>query len=378
MALTGLLVWQVPAIAESTTAAPEVDLSDIRLTDHGAFAPVAGGGQAELTVDPELQRKAERLLAGAHPAAGAAVALDARTGKVLVWASIPNDRQHSPLYRLAAPAASVFKIVTTAALLERTRITPTTRVCIAGGMHEIEREHLDPPRAGARSCAPFFTALGHSRNAAFAQLVTQSMARDDLVETAQHFGFNQSLPFDVDIPMGELEVPYNDLSFARTATGFENSRLSPLGAASLAAIVAASGSVYQWHIVERSEGWQAPAHAHAVRRAIRPRTAQWLRRMMEVTVTSGTSLDAFSDEHGQSYLAGIRVAGKTGTLKPDEDASTASWFTGFAPSRDPRIIVSVLLENRRVWRRKANQVARDLLRCYFAAHGVRGVTDPVE
>lgn len=379
LATTGLLVWQAPALGDVVPSAPpHVDLSEIRLTDRGALAPISGGGEALLTLDVELQRKSERLLTAAHPSAGAIVALDARTGKVLVWAGIPHDIEHGPLYRSAAPSASVFKIVTTAALLERTRVTPRTRICIAGGAHAVEREHLEAPADAEASCGSFFTALGHSRNAVFAQLATHSMSRDDLVETGEHFGFNQPLPFDVAVPMGELSVPFNDLDFARTATGFENSRLSPLGAASLAAIVAASGAVYEMHIVERANDWQAPRRARALRHAIRPRTAYWLGRMMEVTVTSGTSFDAFTDEHGRSYLGAIRVAGKTGTLRPDEDVRTSSWFTGFAPSRDPRIVVSVLLENGTVWRRKANEVARDVLRAYFAARGVRGVTDPVE
>jgi cell division protein FtsI/penicillin-binding protein 2 len=375
----GLLVWHAPALGDvERRLPPQVDLSSIRRVDQHAVASVAGGGEAELTLDVTLQDKAERLLAAARPAAGAIVALDLRTGKILVWTGVPGGAAHGALYRPAAPAASVFKIVTTAALLERTRITPDTRVCIRGGVHAIEREHLDPPRDGSASCSPFFAALGHSRNAVFAQLATHSMARDDLVEIARRFGFNQALPFDVSIPMGELEVPYNDLSFARTATGFQGSKLSPLGAAELAAIVAGSGFVREKHIVERAGTWQAPARARVIRRAIRERTAHWLRRMMEVTTASGTSFSAFHDEHGRSYLGGVRVAGKTGTLKPDEDAGTASWFIGFAPSRDPRIVVSVLLQNGDVWRRKANEVARDVLRAYFAARRTKGVTDPTE
>jgi hypothetical protein len=35
--------------------------------------------------------------------------------------------------------------------------------------------------------------------------------------------------------------------------------------------------------------------------------------------------------------------------------------------------VSVLLENGSVWRRKAVEVARDVLRSYFAARGIGGI-----
>jgi penicillin-binding protein A len=54
-----------------------------------------------------------------------------------------------------------------------------------------------------------------------------------------------------------------------------------------------------------------------------------------------------------------------------------SWFVGFAPSRSPEIVVSVMLENGPTYRRKANELARDLLRTYFRAHGrAQTVTDP--
>jgi cell division protein FtsI/penicillin-binding protein 2 len=54
-----------------------------------------------------------------------------------------------------------------------------------------------------------------------------------------------------------------------------------------------------------------------------------------------------------------------------------SWFVGFAPSRNPEIVVSVMLVNGHTYRRKANELARDLLRTYFRSHGhSQSVTDP--
>jgi cell division protein FtsI/penicillin-binding protein 2 len=100
--------------------------------------------------------------------------------------------------------------------------------------------------------------------------------------------------------------------------------------------------------------------------------------MLEVTIETGTSRAAFTGPDGKRYLPGIRVAGKTGTLKPGRgDDTMTSWFVGFAPSRSPEIVVSVMLVNGRTYRRKANEVARDLLRAYFRAHGrAQTVTDP--
>ncbi len=350
------------------------------VSDGGVTAPTSSGDRARLTVSPSLQRTAATLLARANPVSGAIVAADARTGRILVWADRRQGggRPGSVLAERQAPAASVFKIITTTALLERGNVHPQKRVCWSGGEHGISRRHLAAPVRGKIQCGPFGQALGYSRNAVFAQLATNNLMHSDLVETLERFGFNAPVPFDASVQLGKVSVPFDDLGFARTAAGFENSTLSPLGALSLAYDIAAGGQAIRLRIVEQAGSYSAPAKRQFVRRVMSQHTAANLRWMMEVTVHSGTSLEAFSDESGQSYLGKVRVAGKTGTLQESSGSPTTTWFVGFAPSRDPQIVVSVLIENGAVWRRKANEVARDLLRAYFAAQGVYGVSDPLD
>jgi cell division protein FtsI/penicillin-binding protein 2 len=151
-----------------------------------------------------------------------------------------------------------------------------------------------------------------------------------------------------------------------------------LGALTLAYDVAARGQAIRLHIVEQAGTYSAPPKREHVRWVMSEHAAANLRWMMEVTVHSGTSLEAFSDESGQSYLGKVRVAGKTGTLQESPSDPTTTWFVGFAPSRNPQIVVSVLIENGKVWRRKANEVARDVLRAYFANQGTPGVSHPLK
>jgi penicillin-binding protein A len=358
---------------------PAIDLAERRLSGERFVAPTPAGGWVDLTLDPDLQRDAERLLEGANPIAGAIVAVEARTGDVLAWAERRRDgSSRSVITSAHAPAASVFKLVTTAALFERGDVTPSERVCIAGGTRGIERRHLDPPREGDIRCAPFFQALGHSKNAAYAQLATHRLVRSDLIEVSERLGFNGSVPFDVPVLVGTLSVPYNDLDFARTAAGFRGTTLTPLGGAYLAGVIANGGLAPRFRILaEASDEAGVPP---AENRVLGSTTAHRLERMMEVTVESGTARSAFHDDLGHPLLGNQRVAGKTGTLHPSEASreGAASWFIGFAPARSPRIIVSVLLENGGVWRRKAAEVARDVLRSYFAARRAPGVKPPLE
>ena len=341
-------------------------------------APLAAGGETPLTLDPELQQAALKILSTANPVRGGMVVVDAHSGKVLAWAEVARDgRHHQVLSTARVPAASVFKLVTTAALFETTTLSPKEHVCISGGVHGIERRHLDAPRGDeAIDCSPFATAIGYSKNAVFAQLATHRLLRSGLVDTAQALGFNGLVPFELEVPVGTLEVPYGDLEFARAAAGFQGSTLSPLGGAYLASVVAHGGEATKFRVTE-PDGDPGDEEAEYVARVLKPLTAERMRRMMEVTVRSGTCHHAFSDERGRPYLGNLRVSGKTGTLRPEANEGMTSWFIGFAPSQKPEVIVSVMLENGAVWRRKSNELARDLLRHYFHEHGRPWLTDPL-
>ncbi|MEI9948186.1 MAG: penicillin-binding transpeptidase domain-containing protein [Pseudomonadota bacterium] len=364
---------------------PALDLDRIAQRNGRWVAPLATGGDALLTLDSDLQRAATKILAAANPVRGGMVVLDAHTGKILAWAESARDgRRHQVLTTSRVPAASVFKLVTTAALFETTSLSPKEQVCISGGTHGIERRHLDAPRGDAIECSPFAYAIGYSKNAVFAQLATHRLLRNGLVDTAQALGFNGLVPFDIDVPVGTLEVPYGDLDFARTAAGFQGSTLSPLGGAYLASVIAHGGQAIRIRVTEpnadaRDDQADKPSgdDAQVVARVLKPLTAARLRRMMEVTVRSGTCRHAFNDASGRPYLGNMRVSGKTGTLRPEANEGMTSWFIGFAPSQDPEIVISVMLENGAVWRHKANELARDLLRSYFHAHGRPWISDPL-
>ncbi|HEX2730744.1 MAG TPA: penicillin-binding transpeptidase domain-containing protein [Polyangiaceae bacterium] len=366
-----------PPVVQPPSVVSPLAWDSVSFAGDTAHAHLQDGTPAELTLNLELQRAANQLLREAFPIAGAAILLDVASGRLLAYDQF--TKHGHPTYDVLtgeAPSASVFKLVTTAALLEKTKVEPQTPVCFRGGEREILREHLEPPTRGAGTrCATFATALGFSRNAVYAQLVTEHLMRDDLDQIALKLGFNQALPFDLPARVGSLNLPYNDLDFARAAAGFQHSSLSPLGAAHLAYTVALGGQSARMRLVQRAGDYDAPSERELLGTVLSKVTANRLTRMMEVTVHSGTSLEAFSQPDGSSYLKDIRVAGKTGTLQPADRSSTTTWFTGFAPSRDPKVVVTVFLRNDRVWRHKANQVARDLLRVYFKDH--KGISDPL-
>jgi peptidoglycan glycosyltransferase len=358
-----------------------IDLTKIVLHDDGATAPAPLGRVAHLTLNTALQRVTQRILREFALPEAAVVLLDLNDGKILVWAS---HVERGPLRDLCvestAPAASVFKIVTAAALVETAGVPADIRQCYSGGESRITLTDLvdDPKRD--RWCATLGEAMGRSINTVFARLAVKNLTPATLTNMAQAFGFGEAQPFDVPVGVSDVRIPEDRLGLGRTAAGFWNTTLSPLEGAMIAGTVANRGETLRPVLVESVRDasgtlYEAPKRS-VLRRTIRPETAAALTAMMETTTSSGTSHRAFRDLEGRAFLPNISVAGKTGSLMRAETQQFYTWFVGFAPSRAPEVAVSVLAVNTPTWRAKANVVARDVLRAYFASKGASGVTRP--
>ncbi len=362
-----------------------LDLSRMTSDSAGPAAPT-GVGTARLTLDPELQRTALGLMSAHHLPEAAVVLMDAATGRLLVYAShVDKGPARDLCVEATAPSASVFKIVTAAALIEDAHLEPDTKQCYSGGESRINAVDLieDPQRD--RWCTTLAGALGRSINTVFARLASEHLAPPQLDAMARRFGYGQGVPFDVPVQPSAVHVPTEPLEFARTAAGFWNSTLSPMQAVEMSAIVARGGESVRPGIVDKVVSaagavlWSAPDEPLSHRTLARE-TADRITVMMEQTVREGTSWRAFHDPHGAAFLPGIDVAGKTGTLTDGEAHRYYTWFTGFAPARPApparQVAVAALVVNGPEWQVKANVIAREVLRAYFVSQGSEGVTRP--
>lgn len=375
-----------PPTEPAIDGADRVDLLRIAADSEGSLVAPSASGTARLTLDPALQHEASVLLASHHLPEAALVLMDVATGRLLAYAThVEHGSAHDMCVEATAPSASVFKIVTAAALLEDAHLETDTTECYSGGAERITSFDLiaDPKRD--RWCATLAGAMGRSINAIFARLANEYLAPAQLEAMARRFGYGEPMPFDVPVQPSGLRIPTDPLQFARTAAGFWNTTLSPLEAAELSAIVARRGESVRPRIVDRivsptgSVVWSAPP-AGPLRRVIAPETADRLTAMMQHTIAEGTCRRAFHDRAGRSFLPSVAVAGKTGTLTDSETARFYTWFTGFAPATAAaavaQVAIAVLVVNGPTWEVKANVVARDMLRAYFASKDLPGVTRP--
>jgi penicillin-binding protein 2 len=358
------------------------------------------GKQIQLTIDYDLQQVAEQSL-GARP--GAVVALDPRTGEVLAMASHPsmdandfavrisaedwnklNESTEHPLMNRAIQAqlapGSVFKIVTATAMLED-KVPPEsfTTFCPGYGTfygrqfkcwvyyaktgatsHGVTNLH----EAILKSCDVFFYNVG------------MRLGIDRLAYYGSKFGIGHKTGIDLPseepglMPSAEwVERVYHRKWYPgetiSVSTGQGAVTTTPLQLARMIGGIAMGGVFKQPHLLK-----DAP-NVGEERFPISESTVEKITDAMYGVVNEpgGTG--------GQLKLAGIEFSGKSGTAQvigydtrarvgKTKQFEDNAWFVGYAPRRNPDIVVAVLVqESGKHGGEAAGPVVRDIIKAYY-------------
>ncbi len=326
------------------------------------------GRTAVLTIDPALQKAAEEVLARAQAPMGAIVVMDP-AGRVLALAGRRNAQPAKPqAFELAtttwAPAASIFKIVTAAALIDA-GVDANRQVCYHDGYRSVEASNLRDDRGRDTACNDLTFGLARSQNAIIAKLAHKFLDRKRLTRFARAFGFEAAPRFALACDRSRATIPDGELDFARVAAGFWNTELSALGGAIVANTVASGGLRVAPRLlasVHTDSGTELEVHSESSKRVISGEVARQVAKMMVETTASGTARKGFHDPRGRPFFPGVEVAGKTGSLtRSDNGFIEYSWFVGFAPADAPKVSIAVLLGNPARWHLKAHTAARLVL-----------------
>jgi penicillin-binding protein A len=373
------------AILAKTSAPPDLSSLDLLRMDirpERVVVPLNEGRVAELSLDPLLQRSVQSVMRRYRMPEAGAVMMDVKTGRLLVYASYVRDGEpYDVNVRAVAPAASVFKVITGAALVERANLNAESRQCYHGGRSRVSAEELREDAVKDKWCASLGEAMGRSLNVVFGRLAQKHLVPEDIARMGGAFGFGSAVPFVVPTQASSIDVPEDPVEFARASAGFWHTTLSPLAAVGIAQTIASDGVTLQPRIVTKvlekgQVNWEDDARPRVLRRAVQPPTAREVGKMMTHTVIDGSARAAFHDGKGNPYLPGIGIAGKTGTLTKAQSDQTYTWFVGYAPTDQPEVAIATLVVNTPNWHIKASDLARDALRAYFAKSGRPGVAAP--
>jgi penicillin-binding protein 2 len=358
----------------------------------------------KLTLDFDLQKKAEELLEGRE---GAIIVLEAKTGAVLALASFPtygpnrfinrflpeewqgliSDPTH-PLENRAIRGlyspGSIFKLTMSLAGLDSGVITDRTSF-YCGGSVRVYGATRNCWKAGGHGSLVLDGAIQNSCNVFFYN-VAERMEIDDIARYARMVGFGS--PTGIDLP-GEKEglvptaewkmktrnVPWYPGETISVGIGQGPLLVTPLQVATHTAFIANRGVKVFPHLVspDSKAYWRRWTFLNGgaippITRLKRSDLERVILGMWESVNQGGTGQAARVD--------GFDICGKTGstqTVSLERAAALAqknimvkthSWFTGFGPRKTPEIVVTVLVEYGGMGGATAAPLAREMFSLY--------------
>lgn len=325
------------------------------------------------TIDPKLQKTVESYLKKYRVPYGAFVAIDPKTGKVLALVDhSTRDPEAQHLYlRATYPAASVFKVITAAAVIEEKQITPHTKIRYRGQFNHLKPIYWKDDPKEDKLETTLADALAHSNNVVFAKVAYRWLDTQTLVDYGVRFLFNRPIPFESPVEISRMVIEASERGVARAAAGFGSVNLSPVHAALLAAAIANDGVMMRPCLVDfvthKNNEKIYECVPKTISKTVSPKTAATLREMMGKTVQKGTAQEFFRPRDLERSLRGISIAGKTGSFHGTNPPGRVNWFIAMAPLEDPEIVVAAMLVNDPVWHILAPQLAKVGLASFFGS-----------
>lgn len=313
--------------------------------------PAVDGDDVVLTIDRDLQWKAQQTVAGAveqwGAAGGSAVVYNARTGEVLSLAEYPSYDPNTPgasetdflgnrsISNVFEPG-STGKLFTIAAALEEGTVTPETQYEIPYEMwfdgHRVKDSHQHPDQK-----LTLAGVLRHSSNVGTVQ-ISETLTPEVRYDYLKAFGLGERT--GVELPgesAGLVHPPEDWTGRTRFTTAFgQGYSVNALQMVSAVGTFANDGVRVQPSLiagVRQDDGTLRPLGEPESTRVISSETAATMRVLMD---------NAVDDEISSARVTGYAVGGKTGTAQVGDGTYTAS-FIGFAPADDPEIVVGVFI-----------------------------------
>ena len=307
------------------------------------------GHDLRLTIDSALQGQVESVLAGVgqaySPKGATAIVMDPRNADILAMANWPsvnaNNVEGAPPWARANRAVgftyepgSTFKSVTVAGALQERLVRPSSTYTIGPQIQVADRVIKEAHGTGG-----IFTVsqiLAQSSNVGAVKIGLELGAKH-FDHWVRAFGFARTtgVPVPGESPGIVPQVKdYSGSSMGNLPIG-QGLAVTPLQMAAAYSAIANGGTLLEPRLVLGG----APMR---VRKVVSTSTAKRLQRMLEgVLGPTGTAPEA--------AVAGYDIAGKTGTAEKavaggySQDKVVAS-FIGFAPARDARLLVAVMVD----------------------------------
>lgn len=358
-----------PPLAQLTLP---VELPEI--TDDSTDITLVGqdGKSFVTTLNVRLQRNLEEFIKRRGDPIASVVVVEVKTGRILALAQgrTPNKwgaTVHTGLYS-GFPAASIFKVVPTAAALEVVEIDPTIDMsppdrCANVNPHGLWLRNFAPGNDGIS----LESAFAHSCNSFFAKLAVQYVGMGLIEQYADKFrwGRRRPIPSDFYIPASPIDFPVasesNIQTVGRFAAGFGRVGLSTMHAAWVNLVIANDGRSLPL-LIKKYENGLDPVETDEAP-ILDAQTSWKMRQIMHKTALNGTARSVFHRPRYRELLP--HVGGKTGTLTSPELKAQVTWFVGPYPYENPKIIVSSVVVINGTWHIRGADLAAEALKLWL-------------
>jgi len=329
------------------------------------------GNRVALSLNEKLQAQIFDLFRRFDPLYGVFAAMEPDTGRVVALVGYRRGGESDPWLPLKAiyPAASLIKVITASAAIERGNVSPQDEISYRGGIYGITRPGIHARGGRGIPKMTLEEAIARSANAVFGKVAVNHVGGPVLEEYLSKFGFGQKIPFDLPVEPSRGQVPKEEFELARTGAGFGEVYVSPLHMAMIMSAIASGGAMPRPVLVDRIEDRDGmPLYESSPvkwRDTVLPETANAVVGMMVKTVEMGTSHRTFGTPERTPLLQDMDVAAKTGSLSGWTPSVHFEWFAGVAPVGSPRLALSALVVNDNRWKIKGSYVGKEAFNSYF-------------
>jgi penicillin-binding protein A len=329
--------------------------------------------QVETTLDVDLQKYLLEKIDRKNSRHVGIVVMEAATGRVLAMAGFDKtDPAENPCLSSQFPAASIFKMVTAASAVDQCGYAADSPMHFNGSKHTLYKRQLTDAVNRHSTTVTLQDAFAESVNPVFGKLGELRLRKTLLEESADAFGFNEPLDFELPLPPSRFHVSDQPYHWAEVASGFNReTTLSPLHGAVMASAVLNEGAMVSPSIVDHivdEKGdvlyrWQAGRE----QQAMSAKAASALSQMMETTITSGTGRKAFRKYRQDKVLSRLQIGGKTGSISSRSHDVRYDWFVGYAREREGAgaVVVAVMVGHEEYIGIRATEYARMAMSYYF-------------
>jgi len=329
------------------------------------------GNRVALSLNEELQAQIFDLFRRFDPLFGVFAAMEPDTGRVVALVGYRRGGESDPWLPLKAiyPAASLIKVITASAAIERGNVSPQDEISYRGGIYGISRRGIHARDGRGFPKMTLEEAIARSANAVFGKVAVNDVGGPVLEEYLAKFGFGARIPFDLPVETSHGQVPKEEFELARTGAGFGEVYVSPLHMAMIMSAIASGGAMPRPVLIDRIEDSDGmPLYESSPmkwRDTVLPETANAVVRMMVKTVEMGTSRRTFGTPEATPLLHDMDVAAKTGSLSGWTPSVHFEWFAGVAPVGSPRLALAALVVNDGRWKIKGSYVGKEAFNSYF-------------